>query len=87
MNHPNSQMPEAPGGCEKNDHTTRFYTVAQVAERYGVSERIVYQAIHTGDLHATRIGGWKISDEDLRAFDTKGGARKEPKAPDNRPLR
>lgn len=55
------------------DHEARFYTVQQVAGRYGVSTRIIYAALKSGTLKGVRIGGWRVSEEALRAFELAGG--------------
>jgi excisionase family DNA binding protein len=46
-----------------------FFTIADVAERLGVSRRTVRRWIAAGDLIAHRIGGIvRIAEGDLRAF-------------------
>jgi excisionase family DNA binding protein len=47
----------------------RFSTVAEVAERLGVSDRTVYRWIANGELVAHRLGGSvRISEADLELF-------------------
>ena len=61
--------PVAPDVSE-NDHT--YYTVAQVAQRYGVSTRVIYEALSSGKIRGIRIGGWRISEEALQEFEQRG---------------
>ena len=61
----NSALAEAPAGCGE----TTYYTVAQVAQRYGVCNRIIYQAPQKGRIK----GGWRVSEESLREFERSGG--------------
>ena len=69
--------PVAPG-VSGNDHT--YYTVAQVAQRYGVSTRVVYEALSSGRIRGILIGGWRISEEALQEFERGGSGfvRKKP---------
>ena len=49
--------------------TTRFYTVAQVADMVGVSTRSVRRWVAAGELLAHRFGRQvRIAETDLRAF-------------------
>jgi len=84
MKNPNSQEPVAPGGCER-DHTTGYFTVDEVAERYRVSKRLVYEALSRGGMGGFKIGGsWRVSEAALQAFEQRGGFRR-PKKFMNRP--
>src|SRR3989344_7310578 len=51
-----------------NTHSEKIYTLNEVSELLGVSERTVFRYIHSGKLKARKIGGWKISEPDLRSF-------------------
>lgn len=73
MENPNSLKPVAPGGCENHTTSQTYYTVAEVAARYGVSSRVIYEALNRGAIHGIRIGGWRIREEDLQAFEKAGG--------------
>lgn len=50
------------------------YTIKQVAERYNVSTRTVYNWIKGGLLHAFRLGGkgdYRVRDIDLAKFEER----------------
>ena len=55
------------------DHEAIFYTVQQVARRYGVSTRLIYDALKKGHIKGVRLGGWRVSEEALREFEHSGG--------------
>ena len=65
----NGALTEAPAG--RGEIT--YYTVAQVAQRYGVCNRIIYQALQKGRIKGFRMGGWRVSEESLREFERSGG--------------
>ncbi|OGJ05583.1 hypothetical protein A2387_01350 [Candidatus Nomurabacteria bacterium RIFOXYB1_FULL_36_10] len=46
----------------------KLYSLQEVAKHLRVSERSVFRYIHSGKLRATKIGYWRISAKDLRAF-------------------
>jgi len=49
--------------------TKRTFTVSDVAERFGVTERTIHRFIHDGRLPATKIGGSRIMTKaDLLTF-------------------
>lgn len=84
MKYPNSGGPVAPGTCVK-DHTT-YFTVDEVAVRYRVSTRLVYEALSSGSMGGFKIGGsWRVSEAALQAFEQNGGFRR-PKKFVNRPV-
>jgi len=74
MEHTAQLKPVAPGSCETDQ---KYYTVTQVAQRYGVSTRVVYEALNAGKIRGVRIGGWRISEEALREFEAGGGLERE----------
>lgn len=74
MEHTAQLKPVAPGSCETDQ---KYYTVAQVANRYGVSSRVIYEALNAGKIRGIRIGGWRISEEALREFEASGGMERE----------
>lgn len=48
---------------------TKYYTLAEVAEMLGRSQRQVYRDIYSGSLHARKVGAqWRVSEEDYEAF-------------------
>lgn len=47
---------------------TKFLSVKEVAEALRVSERSIFRYIHDGKLKASKVGYWRISEEDLRQF-------------------
>ena len=49
-----------------------FYTLKEVAERIRVSERSMYRYIKSGRLVASKIGYWRITEKDFKAFLKKG---------------
>ena len=56
-------------GRRHRDDQIKFFTIAEIAERLGVSTRTVRRWIRSGDLVAHRFGGIvRISEKDLRAF-------------------
>lgn len=49
----------------------KYFTVKQVAERWGVSVDAVYKKLQTGALQGFKPGrGWRITEEALRAFES-----------------
>lgn len=48
---------------------TRYYTLQEVAEALGRSERQVYRDIYAGRLTAHKVGShWRISQDDVDAY-------------------
>lgn len=46
-----------------------FYTIDEVADALGVSEKTVRRRIDDGSLHAHKIGRqWRVSDSDFRSY-------------------
>jgi len=45
-----------------------YLTVEQVAKQLGLSEYRVRELIREGQIRATKIGQWKINQEDLQEF-------------------
>ena len=79
-------MKPVTSSVNENDHT--YYTVEQVAQRYGVSSRVIYEALSSGRIRGVRIGGWRISEEALQDFERedsfysqKGGDKISEKRP------
>ena len=49
----------------------KFYTVKQVAERWGVSVDAVYKRLQSGELQGFKPGrDWRITEEALWAFES-----------------
>lgn len=46
----------------------KTYRIEEVAEKLDVSVRSIFRYIHDERLRATKIGYWRISEDDLRAF-------------------
>ena len=46
----------------------KFLSVKEVAEALRVSERSVFRYIHDGKLKASKVGYWRISENDLSQF-------------------
>lgn len=46
----------------------KYLTLRQVAKILDVSERSMFRYIHSGRLKATKIGFWRIKEEDLKNF-------------------
>ncbi len=46
----------------------KFLTIEKVAKRLQVGERTVYRYIEAKKLKATKIGRWRIYEEDLQDF-------------------
>ena len=46
----------------------KLLNVKEVAEALRVSERSVFRYIHDGKLNASKVGYWRINEEDLRYF-------------------
>lgn len=46
----------------------KLYNLQEVADILRVSERSVFRYIVSGQLKATKIGYWRVSESDLRAF-------------------
>lgn len=63
---------------------TRLLTVAEVAERLGLTEQRVYRRITRGDLPAERVmlrtPQYRIREEDLQTYIDAGGGLTPPKA-------
>ena len=49
----------------------KFYTPQEVAKLLKVSIRTVYRYLHTGKLKASKLGCWRITEEDLDDFISK----------------
>lgn len=45
-----------------------FLSVKEVAKHLRVSERSVFRYIHDGKLAASKVGYWRISQDDLAQF-------------------
>ncbi|TDE19712.1 DNA-binding protein [Nonomuraea mesophila] len=46
-----------------------MHTVPEIATRLRVSKMTVYRLIHTGELHAIRVGrSFRVSDSALRSY-------------------
>ena len=43
----------------------KLYTIQEVAEMLKVSKKTIYRYIKCGKLKATKIGQWRIKEEDL----------------------
>ncbi|AKH16753.1 hypothetical protein SY84_06415 [Deinococcus soli (ex Cha et al. 2016)] len=71
-----ARLDEASGG-EQPMSKTEYFTVLEVAERYKLSPRVIYAAIHSGDLQALRLGRklFRVSEDALRAWEQQGGQR------------
>lgn len=54
-----------------------LYNLQEVAKKLRVSERSVFRYIHEGKLRATKIGYWRITKDDLRAFLAKNANIRE----------
>jgi excisionase family DNA binding protein len=49
---------------------TRFFTLEELAERWGVSVRTLRRLVRRGELKTHRIGTQlRVSEEDVRAFE------------------
>lgn len=46
----------------------KLLTLKEAAERLRVSERSVFRYIHSKRLKATKIGYWRIKENDLETF-------------------
>ncbi len=46
----------------------KLYNLKETAKLLRVSERSVFRYIHNGKLRATKIGYWRISENDLKKF-------------------
>ena len=46
----------------------KFLTIEKVAKRLQIGERSVYRYVKDGKLKATKIGGWRITEKDLKDF-------------------
>lgn len=59
--------------------TDRFYTVAEVAEKIGVTSAAVYKWIRSGKLEAYQFGdAYRITEEAYKAF--KAASKVKPEA-------
>lgn len=55
-----------------------YYSTNEVADILRLTKRSIYRIIDTGELRAIKIGGWKISHEDLQDFiDSRESNRKK----------
>ena len=52
----------------KVSHISRWLKVEEVASQLGLSEEWIRQLIRSGEIKATKIGGWLIRPEDLDEF-------------------
>ncbi|MFC1663420.1 helix-turn-helix domain-containing protein [Patescibacteria group bacterium] len=46
----------------------KFLTVKEVANRLKVSERTIFRYVKKGELKASKIGHWRINEDDLTKF-------------------
>lgn len=46
----------------------KLYSLKEVAGILRVSDRSIFRYIHSGKLRATKIGYWRISENDLKRF-------------------
>ncbi|MDF5756610.1 helix-turn-helix domain-containing protein [Spongiactinospora sp. TRM90649] len=61
--------------------THAYVTVAEFAERFGLSKMTVYRAVQSGDVPAIRIGrSYRIAKAVVEEFDRRAGAT-PPRAP------
>ena len=48
---------------------TKFYTLDEIAEQFGVSYQLVYRMVRTGELPALRFGkNYRVSEKDLESY-------------------
>ncbi|MEI8011520.1 MAG: helix-turn-helix domain-containing protein [Candidatus Omnitrophota bacterium] len=45
-----------------------YYSVPQIAEKFGVTEEWIRDLIQAKKLKATKIGRWRVKPADLEAF-------------------
>lgn len=45
-----------------------YYTSKEAADIFKVTERTILNAIRAGELRAAKIGGWRITPEDINAY-------------------
>lgn len=51
----------------------KFFSAAEIAERYNVKVTTVWEWLRSGRLTAIRIGrGYRVSNEDLEKFEKEG---------------
>lgn len=67
-----------------NVHKTmpeKLHNLKEVAKMLSVSERSVYRYIHSKRLRASKVGYWRISDDDVKKFlaDNANDKRSKPK--------
>lgn len=46
----------------------KFLTLKEVAKKLRVSERSIYRYIKIGKIKATKVGYWRIANNDLEKF-------------------
>ena len=48
---------------------TKFYTLEEIAEMFGVSYQMVYRMVRTGELTALKFGkNYRVAETDLKAY-------------------
>ena len=58
----------------------RYFTVKDVAERFGVTEPFIHSEIKRGRLGANKIGRvYRISEEDIQAYEERTRTREKSK--------
>ena len=57
----------------------KMLSIKEVAEFLNVSERSIFRYIHDGRLKATKIGYWRINEDDLQEFLNKNSNIKSTK--------
>ncbi|PIR68194.1 hypothetical protein COU49_02510 [Candidatus Nomurabacteria bacterium CG10_big_fil_rev_8_21_14_0_10_35_16] len=55
----------------------KFLTLKEVSKILRVSERSMHRYIHSGKLHASKVGYWRISKGDLDTFIKKNSNSKK----------
>lgn len=62
-----------------NNMPNKFLSVKEVAEALRVSERSVFRYIHDNKLIASKVGYWRINEDDLARFLQQTSNIKSPK--------
>lgn len=54
----------------QQEEMAEWWTLKQVANRFGCSEMTVLRKIKSGELRGKKIGGWKVHRSALEAFES-----------------
>lgn len=52
----------------KEKSEVKYYTTTEVASILQLTQRSIYKFLESGELRAFKLAGWRIAEDDLKAF-------------------